>query len=89
MRFKYNMQFQKVGDNYIGVAVGKDKEFFTEYLVLNETGYEIAVKMNNDISKEQLTDQMLESYDEDQAVMEECIDDIINYLKKHNVIWTE
>lgn len=89
MHFKYNVQFQKVGDTYIGVAVGKDKESFSDYLTFNETGYDIAVQMKGDITKQQLINNLLEEYEADRPFMEECVDEIINYLTEKGVLWTE
>lgn len=89
MHFRYNIQLQKVGDTYIGVAVGKDKILFTDYLTFNETGYVIALMLKDDITKEEIVTRLLEDYEEERSIIEECVEDILKYLTNKGVIWTE
>jgi len=86
MRLKYKFHFQPVGKTYVGVAVGEDARKFSGMIQLNEVGYDIVSKMNDDITFEQLVEQLLSEYDSDKETISKHVTEVIDYLTSEGVL---
>ncbi len=70
----------------MGVAVGDDAKRFNGMLQLNEVGYDIVSLMTNDISKDEIIENILDSYDTDRDTAAQYVDEVIAYLSKEEVL---
>ena len=86
MKLKYQFVFQPVGKTYMGVAVGESAKLFHGMLQLNEVGYDIVSLMTNDITRDEIIDNILERYDADKNTVAKYVDEVVNYLVKEEVI---
>lgn len=86
MKLKYQFVFQQLGETYMGVAVGEDAKLFNGMLHLNEVGYDIVSLMTNDISKDEIIENILDSYDSDRDTATQYVDEVIDYLTKEDVL---
>lgn len=86
MKLKYNIQIQKLGKIYIGVAVGKDAESFSDILRLNDTMQDIVQILKDDVSHENVIHRMLDKYNTDEATMTEYVDSVLDMLQNYNLL---
>lgn len=86
MKLKYQFVFQQLGEIYMGVAVGGDAKLLNGMLQLNEVGYDIVSLMTNDISKDEIIENILENYDTDRDTATQYVDEVIDYLTKEDVL---
>lgn len=70
----------------MGVAVGDDAKLLNGMLQLNEVGYDIVSLMTNDISKDEIIENVLENYDTDRDTATQYVDEVIDYLTKEDVL---
>lgn len=62
---KYNLRFQKLGEEYVGVAVGEDTSRFGEMLRLNETAVCVAEMLREPHTVAEIAQRLYQEYDED------------------------
>lgn len=86
MRLNYKFHFQPVGHTYVGVAIGEDSRKFSGMIQLNEVGYDIVSKMKDDITYDQLLEQLLLEYDTDKETLSKYLTEIIEYLTSEGVL---
>lgn len=86
MRLKYDIRFRRVGKKYIGVTVLGDEASYPGFLLLNETGKEIATRLREELTREELIGQLLCDYDGSEDEIAACVDEVIEYLKGRGVI---
>ncbi|MCR5068232.1 MAG: PqqD family protein [Prevotella sp.] len=61
---KYNLHFQKLGEEYIGVAVGEDSLRFGEMLRLNESAVCVAELLREPHTIAEISQRLYHDYDE-------------------------
>jgi len=86
MKLKYNFHFQPVGTTFVGTAIGADARAFGGIIQLNEVGYDIVRRMQEEITREQLIEAILGEYDTDAETAGRYIDDVVAYLVKEEVL---
>lgn len=91
MKLKYKLQFQPMGDLYVGAAVGDSVGKFAGMLQLNETCYTLITPLLNakegeDVTRQQLIDFALQEYDADEATLAEYVDKIVDQLKEEGLL---
>lgn len=86
MKLKYQFVFQPIGRKYMGVPVGDSAAHFQGMLQLNEVGYDIVKLMTEEISREEMVDRLLESYDADRETAAGYVDQVVDYLIEQGVV---
>jgi hypothetical protein len=79
-KLRYDIRFQPLGEEYIGVAVGADATRFQGMLRLNETGVRIAQLLAEPRTVIELAEMLAEEYDEQQSVLCNIVNDTIASL---------
>ncbi len=72
-KLKYNMAFQKLGDEYICVAVGPDADRYQNILRLNETAMRVVSLLNEPCSVGKVTEILSEEYEADKGCIREVV----------------
>lgn len=72
-RLRYNIRFQPLGDEFIGVAVGADAARFTDMLRLNETGAHIAQLLEQPRTINELAEILASEYDEQLDLLHDIV----------------
>jgi len=86
MKLKYEFVYHPVGEHYIGVAVGDNASHFNATLQLDEVSYDIITHITDNISREELIDQMLTIYDDERDIVAKYVDKVIDYLKENDIL---
>lgn len=86
MKLKYQFVFKEVYGTYMGLTAGKDARAFSGVLNFNETGYDICRRMTEEISREELIDQLLEEYDSDRETIGRYVDEVVDTLQKEGLV---
>lgn len=86
MKLKYEFYFHPVGENHVGVAVSDNAKEFNGMLQLDEVSYDIVSHIKDDITRDQLIDQMLTIYDDDRSLVAQYVDKVLNYLTEQGVL---
>ena len=79
-KLRYDIRFQPLGDEYVGVAVGADAARFYGMLRLNETGVRIAQLLAEPRTVSEMAELLAEEYDEQQDVLREIVSGTITSL---------
>lgn len=88
MRIKSDFTIQKVGSNYVAVAVGETSKTFHAMIKLNETAAFLWNRMTeNDTTEEALVDALLEEYSGvDRATAEQDVHKIVEGLAANGIL---
>lgn len=86
MRLKYNFVFEQVGSIVLGVVIGPDEYKYKQFLRLNEVSYDIMKHLKYDCSEQELIDKFLAEYDVEVDVAKNNIDEVLDFLRKVDVI---
>lgn len=86
MKLKYEFCYQAIGDIYMGVAVGDEAADFSGTLQLDEVAYDIVSHIKDNISRDELVDEMLEIYDADRKQVGEYVDKVLDYLRTEEIL---
>ncbi len=87
MKLKYNFVINEVAGNTVAVAVGTDAANFNGFIKMNETAAEIFTLLKNDISKEELINELQKIYpDESIEGLTESVDAFIAKLLQSGVL---
>lgn len=86
MRLRYDIRFRRVGRKYIGVTVLGDEASCPGFLLFNETGRDIAARLQQETSREELIAALLRDYDTSAEVITPCVDEVLAYLKERRVL---
>lgn len=81
MKIKDTFVLSEIGGSYIVIPTGSETVDLNGMITLNETGYFMWNKMQNDITKEELIDEFLKEYDVERDVVSADIDEFIEKLK--------
>ena len=71
---------QEVGLGVVAVAIEEDALKYSEILRMNSTGAFILEQLQNDISYDELTAQILRKYDADKVTVENILKDFLSML---------
>ena len=80
MKLRYRFATQKVGSGVVAVAIEEDALKYNEILRMNSTGAFILEQLQNDISYDELTAQILRKYDADKVTVENILKDFLSML---------
>lgn len=86
MKLKYDFCFQPIGTDYLAVAVGDKAKDFHSMVQLNETAKFIMSQMQEEISLDGLVQKVLDEYEINEADARAHILEVIDYLKKEEVL---
>lgn len=87
MKLKYNFVVNEVAGSKVAVAVGNDVTKFNGFIKMNESGSEIFNLLKNDITFEELLNEMIKLYpDSDYEVIKSSVIDFIDKLKSSEVL---
>lgn len=81
MKIKDTFILSEIGGSYIVIPTGSETVDLNGMITLNETGNYIWNKLSEDMTKDELLDEMLKEYDVERAVLEADVDEFINKLK--------
>lgn len=87
MKLKYQFVINDVAGETVAVSVGDNEGRFNGYIKLNETGAFIFKKLKNDISREEIIDEVLKEYPtatRDDAI--ESVDTLLEKLKNAELL---
>lgn len=82
MKLKYQFVINNVAGETVAVSVGDSVGRFNGYIKLNETGAFIFKKLKNDISREEIIDEVLKEYPT--ATRDDAIESVDALLEKLN-----
>ena len=83
MKIKDSFILSEIGDSFIVVPTGEDTVNLNGMITLNDTGAFLFKKLKEDITVEELADEMIKEYDVDKATV---INDINNFVEKLKTI---
>lgn len=86
MKIKYEFCYHEVGENYMGVPVGDDAQKFSGMLQLDDVSYDIVSHIKDNISREQLVDEMLDIYESDRETIAKNVDKVLDYLRDNGLL---
>lgn len=86
MQLKYKMIFRPLGDNYVGVPVGKEAASNDAIVTINEVGHDIVELLKTPIEREELISKMLDVYETDHETMAQCVDMILQQLRNEDLL---
>lgn len=81
MKLKCDIVFQKVGANYVAVAVGDDSARCPGVIVLNDSARDIAERLRTEKSRDVLIAELLDDYDATAEEIAPYVDETLEYLK--------
>lgn len=81
MKIKDNFVLSEIGGSYIVIPTGSETVDLNGMITLNETGYFMWNKMQNEITKEELIGEFLKEYDVDEETVSADIDDFVEKLR--------
>ena len=80
---KYNLSFQKLGEEYIGVTVGEDALRFGEMIRLNETAVFVAELLREPHTIAEIAQRLHQDYDESLETLTAIVEDMMReYVKE-------
>ena len=80
MKLKFEFVVNQVADKMVAVPVGNDLENFSGFLKVNDIGAEILEILKNDVTLEEIAEQMLEKHPE--SNMEEALETVKEFTAK-------
>lgn len=86
MRLICAFEMVDMGNEIIAVPVGKNAERVKGVLKLNSEGREIVTLLSKDTSIERITEALSAKYDNDRDVLLKYVNDIVEKLKKADLI---
>lgn len=86
MKLKYDIYFQALGDEWIGVPVGDSATDSEEMLRLNGVGHDIVELMVKETTREDVVECILDQYDTQRPEVEHYVDEVIDYLTLHGLL---
>lgn len=86
MKLRYKMIFRPLGDNYVGVPVGKEALRNNAVVTINEVGHDIVQLLEAPIEREELIGKMLDIYEIDRETMAQCVDMMLQQLRNEDLL---
>ncbi|MBQ5398394.1 MAG: PqqD family protein [Ruminococcus sp.] len=86
MKIKDGFMLRQFGDDYIVVAVGDGSEDFNKLITLNSVGEFIYTQLKKDMTKEELTEAVIDKYEVERSVAERDIDVFLENLEKAGLL---
>lgn len=87
MKIKDGFVLEEVGGSYLAVAVGDRTNSFTGLVRLNSTGaYLWNILAEEDVTRDELIDKMLSTYEVEREVVERDVDAFCNKLIDNGII---
>ena len=87
MKLKFEFVINQVADNMVAVPIGDGMEEFGGFLKMNDIGAEILEILKNDVTVEEIAQEMLKKHPE--SNMEEALETVTeftNILKDNGII---
>ena len=86
MKIKSDFILRDMGDMRIVVAVGESAKSFNGVINLNETAEFMWKKLSAGCTREELIESILAEYDVPAEVVEKDVDNLLEKLKKENIL---
>ena len=87
MKLKYKFIINDVANQKVAVAVGEGLTKFNGFIKMNDVGASIFSKLSDEITMEDLIDQMAKDYpDEPMETVDRCVKEFVEKLKGANLI---
>ena len=87
MKLKYKFIINDVANQKVAVAVGEGLTKFNGFIKMNDVGASIFSKLSDEITMEDLIDQMSKDYpDEPMETVDRCVKEFVEKLKGANLI---
>lgn len=86
MKLKYQIYFKELAGKWTGVAMGSDARKYNNVIILNESGYDIAKHLQEEISREELIDRVAQEYEDSREVIAAQVDTVIAKLQDEGIL---
>ena len=86
MKLKTGLMIRELVGKYVVIPVGAGSEAFHGIIEMNKTGAFLWEQMEKDMTKEQLTEALLEHYDVDQMQAEKDVEIFTERLLKAGIL---
>lgn len=87
MKLKYNFVVNNVAGEIVAVSVGNAEGGFNGYIKLNQTGAFIFKRLKNDVSREDLINNLQKEYPAaDKKDIEQSVDELVEKLEKADLL---
>ncbi len=80
MKLKYEFVINQVADQMVAVPVGASLDNFNGFVKMNDVGAEIFEILKNDVTLEEIVDEMLKKHPE--ATKEEAVETVTEFTLK-------
>lgn len=84
MKLKYKLEFQQIGNNFMGVPYGENAPEM--FLQLNEVGKDIVKMLEEETTRDGVVQSILKEYDVDENTATECLDELLEQLRDSNML---
>ncbi|MGN0172911.1 MAG: PqqD family protein [Acutalibacteraceae bacterium] len=86
MKIKEGFVVREVAGTYIALATGELSKTYNGSLTLNSSAKFLFDNLQNDITKEELIQKMIDNYDVDSKTAESAVNKFITKLEEENLI---
>lgn len=86
MKIKDGFELKEIADNYLAIPTQDNIVDFSSIIMLNETSAFLWLKLENDITEDELVSMLLEEYDVDKKTAREDICKFIGELKNAGLL---
>lgn len=86
MQLKYQIHFQRVGTDYVGIGVGEDAAKFSGMIQVNEIGYDIISCLTHDTTLDTIVTTLSATYEGDSALLRSYVENVLNYLRSQDLL---
>lgn len=86
MKLKYTFEVMEMDDSFVAVPVGDNAKEFSGIIKLNETAKSIFNLLNDDMSEEQIIEQLSKEYDMSSEDTKAYVHSFINQLINAGVL---
>lgn len=86
MKIKDGFELKEIADNYLAIPTQDNIVDFSSIIMLNETSAFLWLKLENDITEDELVSLLLEEYDVDEKTAREDIGRFISELKNAGLL---
>ncbi len=86
MKIKDGFILREVAGNFIVVAVGEEAVNFNAMITLNDSGAFLWNNLKEEITKEELTEKLLEEYEIDRETATNDVDEFLTILENRKLL---
>lgn len=86
LKIKNGFELKEIADSYIAIPTDNEIMDFSSVIMLNETGAFLWLKLENDITEEELVEAVLSEYDIDRKTVEKDVKNFIDEANKAGLL---